>query len=345
MKTTTFAWFLTALTPLTLAAQSNGPSENPNRFSLGARIGFNFKADFSRNGGGAASTSNPGPATGGGVDRTYDDGYVRVDSSGNDGGLTWNWGYQNAGQVVGDTMEYHSTQTTSPSAIRGETDDPQMGLELTYQRVLGKLGSSGNARWGIEAGFSYTDIGIKASQGGQTVGTTQITDTYALNGVLPPAAPYNGTFGGPGPLLSDSPTRVSSGATGTLATQDELSGSLFGIRLGPFAEWDLGKRWALTLSGGFVLAPTTLDYNFTDTTTPSGGGGSVTTRGSSSDTEVLYGAYASCLLNFALNERWAIYGGGQFQYLTDFETSTAGHTARLDAGTTAFAVLGVRFSF
>lgn len=342
MKTIVITSLVAAVTPLGVWAQSSGANENPNRFSLGARFGLNFKADFSRSGG-AAAGSNPGPATGGGIDRTYDDGYVRVDSSGNDGGLTWNWGYQKAGQVVGDTMQYHSTQTTSPSAISGATDDPQMGLELTYQRVLGKLGSSGKARWGIEAAFSYTDIGISADRS-QAITTTQLTDTYALNGVLPPAAPYAGSFAGPGPLLSDSPTRVSGSATAMLTSRDELSGSLFGIRLGPFTELDLGKRWALNVSGGFVLAPTTLDYNFTDTTTPSGGS-PVTTRGSTSETDVLYGVYASCLLNYALNDRWSLYGGGQFQYLTNFETTTAGHTARLDAGATFFGVFGVQFKF
>lgn len=135
-----------------------------------------------------------------------------------------------------------------------------------------------------------------------------------------------------------------SSATATLATQDELSDSLFGIRLGPFAEWDLGKRLALNVSGGFVLAPATLDYDFTDTTTPTGGS-AVTTRSSTSDTEVLYGAYASCLLNYALPDRWSLCGGAQFQYLTDFEVTTAGHTARLDGEATFFGVLGVRLSF
>jgi hypothetical protein len=342
MKTIFITSLVAVATPLGAWAQAKPADNNPNRFSLGPRFGLNFKADFSRSGG-AAAGSNPGPATGGGIDRTYDDGYVRVDSSGNDGGLTWNWGYQNSGQVVGDTLQFHSTLTTSPSAISGASDDPQMGLELTYQRVLGELGSRGKARWGFEAAFSYTDIGIRARRS-QAITTSQITDTYALNGVLPPAAPYAGTFGGPGPLLSDSPTRTVGSATATLATQDELSGSLFGIRLGPFAELDLGKRWALNMSGGFVLAPTTLDYNFTDTTTPSGGS-PVTTRGSTSETEVLYGAYASCLLNYAVTERWSLYGGGQFQYLTDFETTTAGHTARLDAGATFFGVFGVQFKF
>lgn len=344
MKTTTFLLLTAAVAPLTVVAQSRNDQDNPNRFSLAARFGFNFKADFSSSGGGTPSSSNPGPATGGGVNRTYDDGVVGVDSSGNDGGQTWNWGYQNAGQVVGNTMEFHSTQTTSPSAINGAEDDPQYGLELTYQRVLGQLGSQGKARWGLEAAFSYMDLDIRANQTAQAVGTAQITDTYALNGVLPPAAPYNGSFAGPGPLLGDSPTRAGGSASATLAGRDELSGQVFGIRLGPFAEWDLGKRWTVGLSGGLALAPASLDYRFTETTTPTGGS-PATLTGSGSKTELLYGAYVSGVLDFAICERWGLFGGVQFQHLNDLEQTVASHTARLDSGATVFGLFGVRFKF
>lgn len=49
-----------------------------------------------------------GPATEGGVDRFYDDGFVRVDATDNFYGFTWFWGYQNPSQVVGDSIEFHS---------------------------------------------------------------------------------------------------------------------------------------------------------------------------------------------------------------------------------------------
>src|SRR4051812_11189102 len=117
-------------TTLTLAAASpfafGADFENPNRFSLGARFGMNFKAAF-----GNSAVVDPGPAAAG-ANYNYNDGYVRVDSSGNAGGLTWNWGYQNASQVVGGTMEFHAVQfdTPSGSANNNVTDDPQFGAEL-----------------------------------------------------------------------------------------------------------------------------------------------------------------------------------------------------------------------
>ena len=92
---------------------------------------------------------NPGPASGG-ADHTYNDGYVLVDSSGNAGGLTWNWGYQNASQVVGPNMQFNAIQSSSPSgsAVNEVSDNPQYGAELTYQRVMGSLPFLPSGRWG-----------------------------------------------------------------------------------------------------------------------------------------------------------------------------------------------------
>jgi len=124
---------LVIFTALSIAAplviQGADGNENLNRFSLGARFGMNFKSAF----GNTAVipppvVSSPGPAIGG-VNHTYDDGYVLVDSSGNAGGMTWNWGYQNGSQVVGDTMQFNSLSSVSPvlPARSSATDDPQYG--------------------------------------------------------------------------------------------------------------------------------------------------------------------------------------------------------------------------
>src|SRR3954463_5137558 len=133
---------LAAASPFTFAADF----ENPNRLSLGARFGMNFKAAF-----GNSAVVDPGPAAAG-ANHNYNDGYVRVDSSGNAGGLTWNWGYQNASQVVGDTMEFHAVQA---EAITGSGDrkgsgNPQWGAELIYQRIIGRIAFLPSARWGLE---------------------------------------------------------------------------------------------------------------------------------------------------------------------------------------------------
>jgi hypothetical protein len=97
-----------------------------------------------------------GPATGGGVDRVYNDGFVRVDSFGNLGGVTVFWGYSSSGQYdsTGDgAIRFHKKRVVDPATV------------------------------------------------------LLVTDTYSLFGGVPPSAPYEGSFAGFGPLLSDSPTR------------------------------------------------------------------------------------------------------------------------------------------
>jgi hypothetical protein len=334
------------LTTLTLAAATAAPfalpaaetPDNPNRLSLGARLGFNFKADF-RN----SAPVNSGPLTPGAT-HVYDDGYVLPDSSGNAGGLTWNWGYENASQVVGNTLQFSAIELATPGAANSSvTGDPQYGLELIYQRVLGSLGSDSSLHWGFEAALGYTKIDLSDSR--STTGPVTVnTDTYQLNGVIPPGAGYNGTFAGPGPLLGDTPTRTTLAGTGTLSSHHELTGESFGIRLGPFLEWSLTSKLSLVGSLGLALAPTSVDYDFSETSSVAGGG-TATSAGSASESELLYGYYVSALLRYDFNEQWGIYGGAQFQSLTDLEVTSGGHTAELDSGATVYATIGVSWKF
>jgi hypothetical protein len=333
-------------TTLTLAAATpfamHGADfpEDPNRLSFGARFGMNFKADFHNN-----APVNPGPLNTG-ADHTYNDGYVRVDSSGNAGGLTWNWGYQNSSQAPGDdAMHFHAIQSSSPSAsaINHVTDDPQYGAELTYQRVIGPLALLPSGRWGLEAAFGYTDLDLRANRSA-TGSATVTTDTFQLNGVLPPGTGYNGTFQGPGALLGDTPTRTTASDIATLTSDQKLSGQLFSIRLGPFAEWNFTPQLSLAASVGLTLAPASVNYDFSETTTVAGGGTSVAS-GHSSKTELLYGPYVSGVLRYDFNKRWGVYVGAQFQSLTDLEQSIGDRTARLDQGATVYGIVGATWRF
>jgi hypothetical protein len=334
---------LAAATPFAMHGADS--PENPNRLSFGARFGFNFKADFHNNAPvtpPANPSVNPGLATGG-ADHTYDNGYVLVDSSGNTGGLTWNWGYQDASQVAGDTMQFHAVQSSSPSASANNkvTGDPQYGVELTYQRVMGPFTSSG--RWGLEAGFGYTDLDLRDNRSVTRLDTVT-TDAFPLNGVLPPGAGYHGTFQGPGALLSDTPTRTTASEIATLTSHQKLSGQLYSIRLGPFAEWDFTSQLSLAASVGLTLAPASVDYDFSETTTQAGGGTTVAS-GHSSKTGLLYGPYVSGMLRYDFNKRWGVYVGAQFQSLTDLVQSIGGRTARLDQGVTVYGVAGASWRF
>ena len=310
-----------------------------NRFTLGGTIGFNFKASF-RKTPSAPSAINPGPAAGG-SNHAYDDGYVRLDSSGDSGGLTWNWGYQNSAQVVGDSMHFHASDPNPAFAgyNRKVSDDPQYGLELMYQRVIGPVSSAG--RWGFEAAFGYTDMDIANTSSGP--GQNRLTtDIYPLNGILPPGAGHAGNFVGPSALLGDTPTRNIT--TDALTSRENLSGQLLNFRLGPFVEWSFTPKLSLGVSVGPALTPASVDYGFTETTLLAGGGTGVA-RGYFSHDELLYGFYAGATLQCDFSHHWGAYIGGRFQHLNSMEETVAGRTARLDLGATIQATIGIRYRF
>jgi len=321
-----------AATPF--AALGQDSSESPNRFSFGPSFGLNFKASF--NNSSPFGGVNPGPATGG-ANHTYNDGYVLLDISGNAGGLTTFWGFQNASQLNpagGGTMQFHSIQSGGTTSA----DGVQYGGELNYQRVIGSLPAlSGD--WGLEGSFGFTAIDLCNNLGGTV---PVITDTYALNGVPPPGAGYNGTFTGPGPLLGDAPTRTMSSAA--LAGYQKLSGQMFSFRFGPFADWNITSELSLSASVGLTLAPTMLDYDFAEIAAVAGGS-TYAAVGHSSHSKLLYGPFAGAMLRYDFSKSWGVYVGAQFQSLTDLEQSVGSRTARFDPGITVNLSAGMTWKF
>ena len=330
MKRIVISATLTLAVVSPFAGRTQDLPEHLNRFSFGPMLGLNFKAGFYNN-----NSINPGPAAGV-ANHTYDDGYVRVDSSGDAGGLTGNWGYRNASQfnASADAMQFHDLQTGASSA----TDDPQFGGEIIYQRVLGTLPIM-HGDWGLETGFGYTKIDIRQNLSGTA---PVITDSFPLNGVIPPGAGYQGTAQGPGALLGDTPSRSVTSAT--LAGYERLSGQSFNLRLGPFAEWYFTSKISLAASAGLTLAPTTIDYDFSETALLAGGG-TLVAGGHSSTTKLLYGPYVGGMLSYDFNDGWGVFVGARFQNLNGITQSIGDHTARLGQGATLYATAGISWRF
>jgi hypothetical protein len=78
-----------------------------------------------------------------------------------------------------------------------------------------RVDGSGNAG-GFTTFWSYTDAAQVPGDGyiyfhcrglSNAIWVT-VTDRYPLNGMIPPSPPYSGTFAGPGPAISDTPTRT-----------------------------------------------------------------------------------------------------------------------------------------
>jgi hypothetical protein len=94
---------------------------------------------------------------GGGQIYNYDDGFVRLDSTGNAGDLTWNWGRDNAAQfdpAAGGSMSY-SISNGLADGKASDSDDFAPGLEAFAYYDMGELPAlnlgGGPARWGLKA--------------------------------------------------------------------------------------------------------------------------------------------------------------------------------------------------
>jgi hypothetical protein len=330
---------------LWLAGAASAQTNHTHRFGISYRPGFNITTRFQDlQRGGSGTGGNPGPPTAG-ADHTYADGYNRVDITGNNHGGdqgTWNWGYADASQIQGNAIAFHAT-TSSGSSSPAEADgDPQHGLELSYN---GKLGQFGNVPWGVEAAFSFTDLTTRA----RTHGTqTQITDLYDLGGVVPPAPPYQGTFQGPvpggpnAPVIGDVPQRTSS-STAVTGRRD-VDATVLGLRLGPYVDIPLNARWTFTLSGGFALAWIDSDFHYQDTATPTVGP-AVVTSGSNSHSDWLVGGFVAGNVSYALTESLHLFGGVQYQSLSDFSQKAGSKRAEFDLGESIFVTVGCGFSF
>src|SRR5256885_5552220 len=81
-----------------ITCSSSAQDDWTRHFRVGMQIGLNLKADFSMTGSFGISGSQPGATGANAVDHFYDDGYVRVDQTGNTRAYTSFWGYNNASQ-------------------------------------------------------------------------------------------------------------------------------------------------------------------------------------------------------------------------------------------------------
>ena len=176
---------------LTLAGFSLAPESHAadwnvtNHVSVSARIGFNLSASFKGMGGAAGgASSRPTPD---GSPYNYDDGYVLTDISGNAGGLTWNWGYDDsASQVSGNSILLHRTSSTSGST-EGDMDgsDPFLGGEISF---ISQFGARESFRYGFEAAVNFMPFDFDGRSVAQAMSSVT-TDAYPFApGTTPPTA-------------------------------------------------------------------------------------------------------------------------------------------------------------
>jgi hypothetical protein len=327
---------LAAVLALPVSIMAQDDDSNWNHFGLNLRAGFNVRAKFSE---ATAASLPPGPGAGANLNHHYNDGYVNVDSSGNQGGQTWNWGYQNSSQIGGEggAVVFHATGGTG-GASKYVTDDPNAGLDLNYVRDITHRTWG---RFGIKIAFGYTPIAVR-DHDPISGGSESIADTYLLPGVIAPTAPYSGSFSGPGTVIDSQPESrsVTMGAAGGVITGTHtVDASLYDLRLGPSFDFPLGKGFSIEAGGGVAVGLVDSDFKFSENT------GAAVTTGDVHNSGLRLGGYAEVGVAYRVCHSASIFTGAEFQCLGNFNQSVAGRTSRLDIGQTIFYELGLEWGF
>src|SRR4051812_41477108 len=222
-----------------LASAEDSDTNYLNRVTASARFGFNMSAKFRS----VSSAFQPSIArfTPHGDRYNYDDGYVLKDISGNAGGQTWYWGYDNsASQISGNNLLLSRATVMGSSPEQSVDSNPTCGAEMVYRH---QFVAQESRQIGLEVAANFQNLRLSGSSSG--IGNvSRTTDAYPYtSGTTPPTASpgssYQGSYEGPGFVISDSPVSSSStfipgGAVATTARH--LDANLWGFRLGPYLE-------------------------------------------------------------------------------------------------------------
>ena len=313
-----------------------------DRLSFSTRFGLNFSANMT----GASAIPVPPSTrtTPDGDTYNYDNGYIFPDVSGSADGYTWYWGYDGGAQVdAGNSTILLGSATGSASLSSPDLEsDPAAGIELTYTR---ELGASESIRYGFEGALNFLNISF--SGGGSQLTAPITTDAFGFTpGTTPPGSPYEGTFDGPGYVVGTGPVNSTTamGTVGTATGSREFEGSLWGARVGPYAEYCFNKRLSVSLSGGLAVGLLHGSASWNETFSFNSGG-IVNDAGSGSDDTMLIGGYLAGNVYWRFAEHWGAAGSVQFQSLGDYDEVFGTRRVEVDLSQSFLFSLGVCYSF
>ncbi len=291
-------------------------------------------------------STNPaaGPA-GTNADRTYDDGFVNRGAATPGTGLTTFWGYQNAGQVGGGNLTYTSTGGIALAPPGFGKDDADTGfspyLEVSYLRPVGD-----DLVLGLTANFSF--LGLD----GTTVSPMAISgvttfDSYALNGVIPPAPGYVGSFAGPGPLIGNQPTTRTNVLTPTGGTTNYLfdqSTDLYSLALGGELRWSPATNCYLGFGAGAVLNFADWDAGWNARLVDPATNSLRNYARAAGGDDFLMGLYLKASGGYHINEQWSVESFFRYDWNESLDGSVGPSRFELDLSGWSFG-LGAGFRF
>jgi hypothetical protein len=290
-------------------------------------------------------TAVPTPAGAG----LYANGFVLPSVSTNSA-YTWNWGYQDASQISGSTLQFN--RLDGAPRVGGLSADfgAVFGGEVRggFEVVRFPVGKR-EMRFGFEAGYGYGTLSASAS-GSAAGSATYQTAQYSLidgNGdpIVPPGAPYAGTFNGPGPLIPLEGSVQTVTRPGTSTTALGIDSDLHVAKFGPYFELPLSKRFLIGVSFGYctVLADAELTVRESTTYVDSIPGTQVNQAFRRSDWQP--GGYFELRAQYDLTRHIGLYLGVEYEFNEDVTFGGAGRTATIKMGGVYGGVAGVRWTF
>jgi hypothetical protein len=300
------------------------------------------------------------------ANRTYLDGFVRLDGGTAETGDTWNWGYQNASQLSGSLLSFHggdgrrseftSGSGTEASVMGGELDGNAPFIEIAYMNPWRDAWSFG---WQGGLSFFNTDAGgvlsTFAANRGRTDYGISYTDVFDLGTVIAPQAPYAGSIQGPGPLLPNIP--VSRTPVETIIGGETVSAfnsihtdfdlNLSTLSFGPVLEYASGP-WAFTGSTGLTLNFANWDVGQRETLFVSSNGGAPAAQNTwshhRSGTDLLPGFFIQAAASRQITENWSLQLIGRYDWVDDFDMTAGTSNGSADvSGWSLGAGVGFRF--
>jgi hypothetical protein len=334
---------LLAVLPLTTrgedCCQSDGSADS---LSFSARFGFNMPTRFK---GGALPFVAP-QLTPNGLAYNYDDGYVLRDASGNKGGYTVNWGFNNASQVTSpgtpnNSVAMHRTVSVDPMASFWKDSDVSTGGELLYRHEIGCIAKP--VRWGFEAAVNFMDNSV--NDGSTFTGNvTRQTDIFNPFPGATITGPRQQTFTGPGTVLNATPSASFPLSPASMSGNRRIDADIWGFRLGPYVEYAVTKKFDLSLSAGLAVALVDAEASWADTLTIVGGG-SHPIVGSGDDHAWRFGAYVAGTAEYKFAKDWSLMGGVQFQDVANYDHNISGRGVEIDLSKSIFVTLGLGYRF
>ena len=288
-------------------------------------------------------------------DRFYDNGYVRQDEGTSADGSTWYWGHDSAAQVQGDNLMFSASGTQS--VVRDTTSDPRTGsfskdslsgfsphvqVDLKSPHTLGgfRVGFSGSFDFTkVDQSLAFSDFSASQLRDNYRL---DYTDMYSLGGVVPPSAPYAGSFGGPGPLIGNLPsTRIitpvllssdSAAFTNTVFASFDMDVS--SLALGP----TFSRSWGpleLALQSGLILNLYRWEGHQSEQLKGTNTAGTTTVaRWSEKDsgTKFRTGVYAQADLGYDLTDLIGITAFTRFDTAGEFRAQVGPSIMKVDPG-------------